>query len=259
MASYRLQMFQNGDRWSGNLERLHVGRNFDPQVGFMRRTDFTKSRAMLRFTPRPRNHFKAVRKFGYQASIEYFENSYEQVETRERRGEFYAEFQSSDRLDLQADHTFEFIPRPFEIAEGVMVPVGSYTQKIASASLQFGQHRPVSGTVFTEGGAFYGGTRVGFGYTGGRVNLTPQVYFEPGLSVNRVELPFGRFTTTLLTTRGTFTVTPTMFVSGLMQYNSSNHIVGANVRLRWEFTPGSELFVVYNEGRDTLLSGASSV
>ena len=258
-TSYRLQMFQNGDRWSANLERLHVGRNFDPQVGFMRRTDFTKNRAMLRFTPRPRNHFKAVRKFGYQGSIEYFENSYEQVETRERRGEFYAEFQSSDRLEVQAEHTYEFIPRPFEIAEGVIVPVGSYTQKIAYASLQFGQHRPVSGTVFTEGGAFYGGTRVGFGYTGGRVNLTPQVYFEPGLSVNRVELPVGRFTTTLLTTRGTFTVTPMMFVSGLMQYNSSNHSVGANVRLRWEYTPGSELFVVYNEGRDTLLSGASSV
>ena len=258
-TSYRIQMFQNGDRWGGNLERLHVGRNFDPQVGFMRRTDFTKSRAMFRFTPRTRDHFTAVRKFGYQASIEYFENSYGQVETRERKGEFFAEFQSSDRLELQAEHTYEFIPRPFEIADGVMVPVGSYTQKIAYATFQFGQHRPVSGTVFTEGGAFYGGTRVGFGYAGGRVNLSPQLYFEPGLSVNRVELPFGNFTATLFSTRGTFTVTPMMFVSGLVQYNSSNHAVGANVRLRWEYTPGSELFVVYNEGRDTELRGPSAV
>jgi hypothetical protein len=27
------------------------------------------------------------------------------------------------------------------------------------------------------------------------------------------------------------------------------------VRLRWEYLPGSELFVVYNEGRDTTLRG----
>ena len=257
--SYRIQMFQNGDRWGGNAEWLHVGRNFDPQVGFMRRTDFTKNRAMFRFTPRPRNHFKAVRKFGYQASIEYFENSYEQVETRERRAEFWTDFQSSDRFDAAFEHTYEFIPRPFEIAPGVWVPVDSYTQKIQTLAYQFGQHRPVSGTVSTDIGAFYGGTRLSVGYASGRVNVNPHLYFEPGVSVNRVELPYGEFTTTLATTRGTFTVTPMMFLSALLQYNSSNHTVGANVRLRWEYTPGSELFVVYNEGRDTMLSGAPSI
>jgi hypothetical protein len=43
-----------------------------------------------------------------------------------------------------------------------------------------------------------------------------------------------------------------MFTSALLQYNSSSHALSANVRLRWEYRPGSELFVVYNEERDTL-------
>ena len=43
-----------------------------------------------------------------------------------------------------------------------------------------------------------------------------------------------------------------MFVSALLQYNSGNNSLGANVRMRWEYQPGSELFVVYNEQRDTL-------
>ena len=43
-----------------------------------------------------------------------------------------------------------------------------------------------------------------------------------------------------------------MFLSALVQYNSSNSSLGANVRCRWEYQPGSELFVVYNEQRDTL-------
>jgi hypothetical protein len=36
-----------------------------------------------------------------------------------------------------------------------------------------------------------------------------------------------------------------------VQYNSSNNALSSNVRLRWEYQPGSELFVVYNDGRDT--------
>jgi hypothetical protein len=47
-------------------------------------------------------------------------------------------------------------------------------------------------------------------------------------------------------------MTPQMFTSALLQYNSSSHDVSANVRLRWEYRPGSELFVVFNEDRDTL-------
>ena len=42
-----------------------------------------------------------------------------------------------------------------------------------------------------------------------------------------------------------------MFFGGLLQYNSSSDVVSANLRLRWEYTPGSEVFVVYTEERDT--------
>jgi len=43
-----------------------------------------------------------------------------------------------------------------------------------------------------------------------------------------------------------------MFVSALIQYNSGINAVSTNARLRWEYQPGSELFVVYNEERNTL-------
>ena len=44
-----------------------------------------------------------------------------------------------------------------------------------------------------------------------------------------------------------------MFFSGLMQYNSSRDVLSTNLRLRWEYQPGSEIFVVYNDQRDTEL------
>jgi hypothetical protein len=50
-------------------------------------------------------------------------------------------------------------------------------------------------------------------------------------------------------------MTPRAFVAALVQYNSSARSVSTNLRLRWEYRPGSELFVVFNDSRDTLAPG----
>jgi hypothetical protein len=42
-----------------------------------------------------------------------------------------------------------------------------------------------------------------------------------------------------------------MFLSGLVQYNSASDTFSTNLRLRWEYQAGSELFVVYTEDRNT--------
>ena len=47
-----------------------------------------------------------------------------------------------------------------------------------------------------------------------------------------------------------------MFVAGLVQYNSTSSTFSTNVRFRWEYHPGSDFFVVYTDGRDTLQEGA---
>ena len=74
---------------------------------------------------------------------------------------------------------------------------------------------------------------------------------EPTVSVNWSDTPQGKFRSDLLVSRVTYTFTPRMFFSGLVQYNSASNSISNNLRLRWEFRPGSELFVVYTEDRET--------
>ena len=250
-TSYRGQMFYNADRYGAQLERVAVGEDFDPQMGFMRRQDFHKSRAMVRFNPRTRNRFRAVRQFNYQTSVEYFTNSTGAFESRERRGEFGMEFDSSEQFEFNVVEYREHLLEGFNLARGVDVPAGDYKYTVVESSFQIGSQRRFSGSINFEGGQFYGGTRVSLGFSGARFKLSPQFALEPSVSVNRVELPFGEFTAKLVSTRATYTMTPLMFVSGLVQYNSSNDAFSTNIRLRWEYQPGSELFVVYNDGRDT--------
>ena len=82
------------------------------------------------------------------------------------------------------------------------------------------------------------------------MNLTNQFSVEPTISFNDIALPEGEFTTTLVSTRVNYAFNPRMFFGGLVQYTSGNDLVSYNLRLRWEYSPGSELFVVYTEDRD---------
>ncbi len=153
-----------------------------------------------------------------------------------------------------------FYSRRIGLEQGRVLPIdggGRLTGRSGRYSVGvLGPQRIASGNVFVETGPFYGGDRTQIGYTGARVKLNPRLAIEPSISINRVTVPFGDFTARLVSSRVTYTVTPMMFVSSLVQYNSSNNSLSTNARLRWEHLPGSELFVVCNEGRDTQLAGA---
>ena len=102
-----------------------------------------------------------------------------------------------------------------------------------------------------EHGSFFSGHKTGLTLSQGLVEISPQFSVEPSVSINWVDLAEGAFTTTLVGSRATYTMTPFSFVSAFLQYSSSANVVSANVRLRWEYQPGSELFVVYNDERNT--------
>src|SRR4029453_9066460 len=134
---------------------------------------------------------------------------------------------------------------------GIRVPVGAYDFRTLQLSYTGGQQRTISGQVVFETVPYYGGDRQFSPINTARMQITPQISLEPSLSLNVVDVPQGSFTATVLRTRATYTLTPRMFVSGIAQYNSSTRSVGSNLRLRWEYLPGSELFVVYTDDYTT--------
>ena len=250
-ASYQTQLEYSGDRWGLVLERLGVGANFNPEVGFLRRDDFRRSLGSFRFSPRPRS-IAAVRKFLFEGSLDYIADGAGLLETRLQQGIFGIEFENGDRFFAGATDNYEFLKEPFDIHKDVTIPVGGYSFTNARVVYALGQQRGVSGGLTFDRGQFFGGEWTSVRYFRGRVNLSPQLSVEPSLSFNWIELPQGDFTTELVAARATYTLTPRMFVAALLQYNSGADSLGTNIRLRWEYQPGSELFVVYTDERDTL-------
>jgi hypothetical protein len=257
--SYSADVGYSGDRYGVTGEHLFIDRNFSPEVGFLRRDDMRKSFGSFRFSPRPTS-IDAIRKVTWEGSYNYITDASGFVETREPQVRFGIELENSDELSAMHTRTYDFLKAPFDISDGIVIPIGGYDFQSTEVDYTFGSQRRLAGRLAAEHGSFYGGTKTtitigGSGrgpFGGGRIELSPQLSLEPGMSLNWVDLPQGTFTTTLVSTRATYTMTPQMFVSALMQYASSDDALSTNVRFRWEYQPGSELFVVYTEQRDTL-------
>ncbi len=254
-TSYRLQFQYAGDRYGLQIERLLIGKQFAPEIGFVRRDDMRRSFGEVRFSPRPADS-GLVRRYSWTGSVDYVEDEAgHRLETRDVEGEFAIEFENTDRFAVTYTDSYELLPRPFRIGPGVTLPVGEYDWATVRIGHTFGPQRTVPATVSVERGTFYNGRKTSLSVSQIRVNPSSQLSIEPRYSANWVDLEEGSFTTHLVGSRVTFTATPLMFISALVQYSSAADAVSTNVRWRWEYQPGSELFVVFNEERDTGMHG----
>ncbi|MDE0831251.1 MAG: DUF5916 domain-containing protein, partial [Vicinamibacterales bacterium] len=227
-TSYQTQFEYGGDRWGLVLDRLAVGDNFNPEMGFIRRDDFRRNFAELRFSPRPQG-LPSVRKFLFQGSVDYTTDGTNRLETRLQQGIAGIEFESGDYLFAGVTDNFELLDRPFEITPDIVIPVGGYHFVNTRVVYAFGQQRMVSGGLSFDHGGFFDGDRTGVGYTFGRVSLSPRLSVEPSVSLNRISGPQGDFSTKLVSARTTYTMTPRMFAAALVQYNSTLDSLGTNL------------------------------
>ena len=228
-----------------------MGASFNPEVGFTRRRDLRRNFGQLRFSPRPAR-IPLVRQFHWTASLNYIENGAGVLETREQTGMFETELANDDTTSVTYVRSYEFLPQPFQIVPGVTLPVGDYSFDDVQVSYNVAQQRRVRASFLVSRGSFYSGHKTTVGASGGAVRVSSHFSLQPSYSLNQVDLAQGDFTTHLLNTRVVYAMSSRSFVSALVQYSSSSNRVSTNARLRWEYQPGSELFVVYNEQRDTL-------
>ena len=253
--SYLGQLDYNGDRYGLKAERLVVGERFDPGIGFLRRQDFRRNYAEARFSPRPHS-IDWLRKIGWTGSIDYTTDNESVLETRILSLRTEVELENGDRLNVDAASNREVLTEEFllDADQGIGVGIGAYDFDHVRVAYQAGPQRPVSGNFAYQQGGFFSGTRREAAWRG-RVELTTRFTLEPAVSLNWIELPTGDYDTSLIASRINYTLSPRSFLAAFVQYNTAANSLSTNVRFRWEYQPGSDLYVVYNSLRDTLAPG----
>ncbi len=244
-SSYTGTLNYNGDRYGLGLEHLYVGEGFQPELGFLHREAFRRNNVRARFSPRPRS-IELIRRLVWQVDFDRITDTGGRLETRTFQGQFRVDFENSDRARVEFNETFEFLPEEFEISDDVILPVGDYRFRDVNVSYTLGAQRPLPSTISYRKGSFWSGDRDTLNFNA-RVELSTRFSLEPRVSFNWVRLPEGDFST-----RVNFTFSPRMALGSFIQYNSRSDSLSSSVRFRWEYQPGSDLFVVYSEGREDL-------
>ena len=252
--SYRARIGYRGEVWSAALDHVLVGENFNPELGFVRRSDFRETNWFGRFAPRVAS-VPSIRRLTFAGVAGRIENErLGFLESRRRGGRFEIEFENSDWLTVNFTDLFERLTEDTSVS-GALMPAGRYSFRDVELTYFFGPHRRASGSLSLTRGSFYSGDVMSVGFSRGRIEILPQLSFEPSLEFNWIDLPElqafdGQFNQHVARTRITYSLSPRSFLSGLVQYNSGSGTFSTNIRLRWEWAPGSEIFLVYTEDRN---------
>jgi len=233
----------------GIVERRKTGPNFNPEVGFVQRPDSNETYGDLTFKVRPA--IPGVRELQFEGFLLHAPDTLGQVSTQEWQNTFRAEFHNGGYTDNDIVDVFtQRITAPFHIYKSVFIPNGLYHFARHQLTYGSGQDRKFTYNFFERFGGYYGGTLNEFRV---RANYRPTTKFSVSASETwdrfRLPLPKGNFSVVLASLQGNYSFNRFLTFTSLVQMDTSNaQAVSANLRLRYNYRPDSDLYVIYNVG-----------
>lgn len=227
--------------------RAVVQRNFNPEVGFVERTDLVTNFVDLTLSPRPKTG--SVREYNFEGFFRYEPDTHEVLQTQEWQTTFRALFHNGSYTDDDLyDNFIQRLNTPFNIFGNVFIPAGLYHFDRHQFTWGSNTSKPFVYSFFERFGTYYNGTLNELRLKGtyhpnahlslsaipewDRFKLNGQTY-DVKVGSAGASYSFNRFVTT----------------SALVQLNSVDvNPWGLNLRLRYRYRPDSDLFLIYNIG-----------
>lgn len=227
--------------------RAVVQPNFNPEVGFVERTDLVTNFVDFTLSPRPKTG--PVREYNFEGFFRYEPDTHGVLQTQEWQTTFRALFHNGAYTDDDLfDNFIQRLTTPFNIFGNVFIPAGLYHFDRHQFTWGSNTSKPFVYTLFERFGTYYNGTLNEFRVHGtyhanahfsfsaipewDRFKLNNQIY-DVKVGSCGASYSFNRFVTT----------------SALVQLNSvDENPWSLNLRLRYTYRPDSDLFVIYNIG-----------
>jgi len=233
--------------WTNFLSYTQVGANFNPEVGFLRRSNYRKYNALIfrRIRPddlwglheiRPHVNYSGYWDFdGFQ-------------ETGRLHLDSHWEWKSGLELHTGANATLEGVKIAFDIVDGVTIDPGTYKNEEVQFVFFTNVAAPLSFGLNLTAGGFFSGDRV---FVEPSLNYRIGETFSTEISWahNDIDLPVtnGEFEVNLAQLRVSYSFTPKILLQALVQYDDVNDVTATNLRFSWLQSANAGLFVVYNE------------
>jgi hypothetical protein len=239
-----------------------IGPHFNPEVGFLERQDCICDYLDANFKVRPK--LEAVRELQFEGFIFHAPDTHDVLQTQEWQNTFRIDFNNGSYSDDDIVDVFtQRLITPFNIYKNVSIPVGEYHWTRHQLTYGSPQDRRLTVNFFERFGSYYNGhlneARVRATY-----RASERLSFNFAEQWNRFRLgvttdPTG--TTVLPPSAGNFSVVFGSFqtnysfsrfltLSTLLQMDTANtQAASANIRLRWNYRPDSDLYIIYTAGQ----------
>ena len=250
-TAFRIAAAADTEEWSYAGSVTQVGENFNPEVGFLRRTDFTSVGlvALRRWRdPAWENLLEMRPHIAYQG---WWGGTDDLHETGFLHIDNHWEWKSGFEIHTGVNFLHEGVREDFELAPGQVVSAGEYDDEELQLVLMTDDGQPLSFNVTAKVGGFFGGDRT---------QLTPSIQYRMGetfnarlgWTYNEIQRPdtSEKLEINIGSLRATYSFSPKVSLQALVQYNDATDTVASNVRLAWLTSADAGFYLVYNETRD---------
>jgi len=236
--------------WSVRGGYTDVQANFNPEVGFLARSDYYKADffVLRRIRNESWRHMHEIRPHvayrGFWNHDDYYETGFLHVDS-------HWEWKSGLEVHTGVNFLHEGVLAPFDIIPGRTVAAGDYDDEEMQLVVMTDEGAPLWFSLSTRLGGLFGGDRRQYvpelRYRFGEVFSS-----EVSWTRNEIRLPGAadEFEVNLARLRLTWSFTPKMSLQTLVQYSDTTDTLSANVRFAWLTSGDSGFYLVYNETRD---------
>jgi hypothetical protein len=237
----------NDADWTYGMGYTEVGESFNPEVGFLSRSNYKKfeGRVFRRVRPPDLWNLFEVRPHivyrGYWDFDGFQETGFLHMDT-------HWEFKSSREFHTGLNVTTEGLKESFDIVPGVTIQPGTYNHEEVQLVYQGNSSAPLHFELRTTAGGRFGGDRLTVEPTL-RYRIGEKFSSEFVYAHNDFDLPVpgGNFTADLWRMRVSYSFSPRMLLQMLTQYSEQADQVSTNLRFSWLQSANTGLYFVYNE------------
>ena len=251
-TAYALDFAYQKDRYNFDLTYLDVGRDFNAEMGYIRRVDARSPRVKGAWTPRP--GWRGVRQLSLGGLVEAYQTHAGQTESKTGLGELAVTFSDTSVLAVEAVRDYDLLTAPWQLGPGTVPPGGHRWNTVRTSYTSSPRHR-LAGSGYVETGGYYTGDKT---TVNASLTIIPRDTLTVDLGVNRnsISLPATPpYVTNTVSTRVSYSLSPTLFTKAFLQYNDDRRQASLNLLFWCIYRPGSDLYLVYNQGWDTDLAG----
>jgi hypothetical protein len=231
-----------------------IGDRFNNEMGFVPRRGVNNGELHVgaRFRPNWSWTRGWLRETYPHWQIENFARREGGLESRYMDWHWPVTFHNSSFIEIGINPNVEVIRTSFPInsRRNIRVMPGRYEFNEYFLLANTNAAAPLSFNTRYSIGDFYDGYRRGY-TVGTTVRANEHFNVSGNVQFNDIELPQGAFTTTLITGRVNYFLNTKVFLNALLQYNTDARQWSSNIRFNVIHRPLSDIFLVYNERRDS--------